>query len=66
MVYTVLQHRDYHNTSMALEGVPELLQKILEVFVKQWHCHHRVNADRTAGDTAWRPVGRLSEELCEP
>ncbi|KAF5929213.1 hypothetical protein HPG69_019234 [Diceros bicornis minor] len=30
MVYTVLQHRDYHNTSMALEGVPELLQKILE------------------------------------
>lgn len=31
MVYTVLQHRDYHNTSMALEGVPELLHKILEV-----------------------------------
>nr|XP_058895496.1 ankyrin repeat domain-containing protein 13A isoform X1 [Kogia breviceps] len=30
MVYTVLQHRDFHNTSMALEGVPELLQKILE------------------------------------
>ncbi|KAH0516945.1 Ankyrin repeat domain-containing protein 13A [Microtus ochrogaster] len=30
MVYTVLQHRDYHNTSMALEGVPELLHKILE------------------------------------
>nr|KAF6463810.1 ankyrin repeat domain 13A [Rousettus aegyptiacus] len=30
MVYIVLQHRDYHNTSMALEGVPELLQKILE------------------------------------
>lgn len=30
MVYVVLQHRDYHNTSMALEGVPELLQKILE------------------------------------
>ncbi|EPY81862.1 ankyrin repeat domain 13 isoform 3-like protein [Camelus ferus] len=30
MVYTVLQHRDYHNTSMALEGVPELLRKILE------------------------------------
>ncbi|ELW66468.1 Ankyrin repeat domain-containing protein 13A [Tupaia chinensis] len=30
MVYTVLQHRDYHNTSMALEGVPELLKKILE------------------------------------
>ncbi|XP_047616068.1 ankyrin repeat domain-containing protein 13A isoform X3 [Phacochoerus africanus] len=30
MVYTVLQHRDYHNTTMALEGVPELLQKILE------------------------------------
>uniref|UniRef100_A0A4X1T5U1 Ankyrin repeat domain 13A n=2 Tax=Sus scrofa TaxID=9823 RepID=A0A4X1T5U1_PIG len=30
MVYTVLQHRDYHNTTMALEGVPELLRKILE------------------------------------
>ncbi|XP_049623741.1 ankyrin repeat domain-containing protein 13A isoform X1 [Suncus etruscus] len=30
MVYVVLQHRDYHNTSTALEGVPELLQKILE------------------------------------
>lgn len=30
MVCAVLQHRDYHNTSMALEGVPELLQKILE------------------------------------
>lgn len=36
MVYTVLQHRDYHNTSMALEGVPELLQKILEVSIKMW------------------------------
>lgn len=34
MVYTVLQHRDFHNTSMALEGVPELLQKILEVAIK--------------------------------
>ncbi|KAM8816884.1 ankyrin repeat domain-containing protein 13A [Rhynchonycteris naso] len=30
MVYTVLQHRDFNNTSMALEGVPELLQKLLE------------------------------------
>lgn len=30
MVYTVLKHRDYHNTAMALEGVPELLHKILE------------------------------------
>ncbi|MCV4655884.1 hypothetical protein OFM13_31605, partial [Escherichia coli] len=30
MVYTVLRHRDYHNTSMALAGVPELLHKILE------------------------------------
>ncbi|KAI5133442.1 ankyrin repeat domain-containing protein 13A isoform X1 [Manis pentadactyla] len=30
MVYTVLQHRDFHNASMALDGVPELLQKILE------------------------------------
>lgn len=33
MVHTVLQHRDYHNTSMALEGVPELLHKILEVAI---------------------------------
>ena len=40
MVYTVLQHRDYHNTSMALEGVPELLQKILEVSVKMWLGHN--------------------------
>lgn len=40
MVCTILQHRDYHNTSMALEGVPELLQKILEVSVKMWQCHN--------------------------
>lgn len=34
MVHTVLQHRDYHNTSMALGGVPELLHRILEVAVR--------------------------------
>ncbi|XP_066465710.1 ankyrin repeat domain-containing protein 13A isoform X2 [Tiliqua scincoides] len=30
MVHTVLQHRDYHQTSATLGGVPELLQKISE------------------------------------
>lgn len=45
MVYIVLQHRDYHNTSMALEGVPELLQKILEVSTSVALPSFKLNAD---------------------
>ncbi|XP_077691572.1 ankyrin repeat domain-containing protein 13A isoform X3 [Eretmochelys imbricata] len=32
MAYLILQHRDYHQTSATLGGVPELLQKINEVY----------------------------------
>lgn len=31
LVHTILQHRDFHQTSTTLGGVPELLQKISEV-----------------------------------
>lgn len=50
MVYTVLQHRDFHNTSMALEGVPELLQKILEVAIKTASASVELNADTAAAE----------------
>lgn len=49
MVYTVLQHRDYHNTSMALEGVPELLHKILEVSIKPAMPYMVLNAGAIIG-----------------
>lgn len=52
MVYTVLQHRDYHNTSMALEGVPELLHKILEVAVRLATPHLEPNTAMMAGDSS--------------
>lgn len=52
MVYTVLQHRDYHNTSMALEGVPELLHKILEVAIRLAIPHSEPNTAMTAGDSS--------------
>lgn len=52
MVYTVLQHRDYHNTSMALEGVPELLHKILEVAIRLATPHSEPNTAMMAGDSS--------------
>lgn len=52
MVYTVLQHRDYHNTSMALEGVPELLHKILEVAIRLATPHSEPNTATMAGDSS--------------
>lgn len=50
MVYTVLQHRDYHNTSMALEGVPELLHKILEVTIRPAMPNSEPNTATISGD----------------
>lgn len=52
MVYTVLQHRDYHNTSMALEGVPELLHKILEVTVRPATPNSEPHTATIPGDSA--------------
>lgn len=52
MVYTVLQHRDYHNTSMALEGVPELLHKILEVTVRPAMPNSEPHTATIPGDSA--------------
>ena len=52
MVHTVLQHRDYHHTSTALEAVPELLQKILEVVRHSTALpSFELHADTTDGDT---------------
>lgn len=52
MVYTVLQHRDYHNTSMALEGVPELLHKILEVAIRLTMPNAEPNITSVSGDSS--------------